>query len=52
MINKKLQKYYVRVLIKKNMADNIDTCKSIFKTKFNIKLFLSRNEFYKEKTMH
>ena len=52
MNNKKFQKYYVRALFKKIVADNIDTCKSIFKTKFNIKLFLLKNEFYKEKTMH
>ena len=49
MINKKHQKYYVRALFKNNMADNIDTIKSIFKNKFNINLSLNRNEIYKEK---
>ncbi len=42
-------RFYVSSYYINNIADKIDTCKAIFKSKFNISLNLTREDFYKEK---
>ena len=45
----KLQKFFVRYLFKTNQSNNIETIKSIFKTKFNFPINLTNTQITYEK---
>ena len=46
---KKFQKFYIRIIFKENLANEINTAKRIFYNTYNININLIKEELTKEK---